>query len=151
MIASSAIYGQGLLYFAELLEPFFYFQMDPEFNDNYIPVVVSGYDGTDANFQVIVSGFVPQGTYLGIVFNDESTIKDAVGNLVNFSKEFLWAEEKLKPGWFIKWDDTTYRIMPTNQWRKQAGFTQYGIERIVGSDGQGTVPSDLSSGSGNYS
>lgn len=150
MIASSTIYGQGLLYFAELLEPFEYFQMTPEFNDNYIPVVSSGYDGTDANFQVVVSGEAPYGTYLGIVFNDNSTIKDAEGNLVNFAVEFLWAEEKFVPGKFIKWDNTTYRIMPTSAWTRQAGFTQYGIERVVGSDGQGTVPSDLNSGNGNY-
>lgn len=150
MIASSTIYGQTLLHYAELLEPFEYFQMTPEISDNYIPVVTSGYNGTDANFQVLVSGEVPYGTYLGIIFNDDSTVKDAEGNLVHYSNEFLWAEEQLAPGKFVKWDNTTYRIMPTNSWKRQAGFTQYGIERIVGSDGQGTVPSNLSSGNGNY-
>jgi len=150
MIASSAMYGQSLLHYAELLEPFLYFEMIPQFNDNYIPIISSGYNGVDANINVIVSGEVPYGTYLGIIFNDDSTVKDAEGNLVHYANEFLWAEEEFAPGKFIKWSNTTYRIMPTNSWKRQAGFTQYGIERIVGSDGQGIVPSNLNSGSSNY-
>ena len=157
MIASSAIYGQGLLHFAEALEPFNYFFMTPQMSDNYIPLVVSGYNGYDANYQVPasgivtqVSGYAPQGIYLGVFHNDQSSVKDAMGNLVNYQKYLLWAEENLDPGWFIGWQGTTFRIVESNDWPRQSGFTEYVIERLVGSDGQGTVNSGLNAGSSNY-
>jgi hypothetical protein len=150
MIASSTIYGQSLLHFTEAFEPFNYFQMTPNFSDNYTPVVTSGYSGIDANFQAVVSGYAPQGTYMGVFHNDESSVKDAMGNLVSYQRYLLWAEENLDPGWFIGWSNTTFRIVQSNDWPRQAGFTEYVIERMVGSDGQGTVPSGLNDGSGYY-
>lgn len=163
MIASSSIYGEALLNFAELLQQFTYFNMVPSINDNYTVVPYSGYAGYDANFQVPlsgltvpVSGFVPYGTYLGVMFNEEDNIKSGDGNLVYTQHFYLWCEESLQPGNFISWGANpggylnTYRIKHTAGWGAYGGFTQYELERVVGSDGQGTVASGLSDGSNNY-
>ena len=150
MIASSSIYGQSLISFSEVLEQFQYFGMTASFNDNYTIPVTSGYNGIDTNYQVVVSGFAPAGTYLGVIFNDRSGVKDNNGNLVNDQSYILWAEETFNPGWFVKWNNTTFRLTSDNDWDRQGGFIQYILERVVGSDGQGTVPSNLSDGSGSY-
>lgn len=157
MIANSAINGQMLLHFPEAFQPFNYFTMSPLINDNYIILPYSGYNGVDDNLQiplsgiqVPVSGYAPPGTYLGIFQNDESSIRPTEGNLVNYVKYLLWAEEIFIPGWFVEWNNTTYRIVSSNDWPYYAGFTQYSLERIIGSDGQGTIPSGLSDGAGNF-
>lgn len=157
MIAVNSIYGDNLLAFPEAMQTFNYFFMTPQISDNYIPLVASGYNGIDANFQAPlsgiytqVSGFAPQGTYRGVFHNDESSVKDAMGNLINYQKYVLWAREVFDPGWFISWQNTVYRIVASNDWPTMGGFTEYEIERLVGSDGQGTVPSNLGDGSSNY-
>ena len=163
MIASSTVYGESLLSFVEMMQPFVYFNMIPSINDNYTIVPYSGYNGIDANFQVPlsgltnpVSGFVPYGNYLGIMFNEEDNIKTENGNLIYLQHYYLWCEENLQPGNFISWGSNpggylnTYRIKHTSGWEQLGGFTQYELERVVGSDGQGTVASNLSDGSGNY-
>jgi hypothetical protein len=144
MISSSAIYGQAMLHFSEALSPFQYFFQQADFNDNYLPASGTMYRGTDANYQIQLQTDTLPGTYLGFFQNSESKVKDAMGNLVNYIEYLMWAEETFRPGWFVKWDNVTFRIVNANDWTMFAGFTQYTIEKFVGSDGQGTVESNLS-------
>ena len=71
-------------------------------------------------------------------------------NLINYSKYHLWCEEVLDAGKFVFWNNTTYRIVSSNDWPIYSGFTQYELERMVGSDGQGSIDSGLDDGSGSF-
>jgi hypothetical protein len=148
MIASSTIYGQVLLQFPEEFQPFEYFDMDPLINDNYVMSGYPTYSGMNPNIIVIPSGnVVPYGTYMGIFQNDTSEIKDRGGNLVTYAKWFLWAEEVLIPGKFVKYNGVVHRIVPANEWNFYGGFVQYELEKMIGSDGQGTSDSGITNGS----
>ena len=67
--------------------------------------------------------------------NDERIVKDSNGNLVTTNDEYLWTTSVLQIGYFVTFDDTTYRIIPSNEWTFEGSFTKYTINRVVGDNG----------------
>ena len=112
------LYGNMLSFFAGQLRTFTYF--------NQIAVINSGY--------VIDPNFTPQ-TLRGILQNSSSDIRDSNGNLVTTNDEYLWTTSVLQIGYFVTFDDTTYRIIPSNEWTFEGSFTKYTINRVVGDNG----------------
>lgn len=112
----SGFYGSMLLGWSELRQPMEHFDMDPKIND--------GYD--EANFLGII---------YGIIQNDSSGVKVQNGNLVRYVEDFLYYDEELKSGTFIKVKGYIYRLVLDNEWPSQGGFYRYILNKLVGSNG----------------
>jgi hypothetical protein len=150
MIGKSSLYGESLLSFSEQFQPFDYFDMIPEIDDNYIVVPTSGFNGTNPNTNVTINGISPTGRYLGIFQNALSEVKNSNGNIVTYNHFYLWCEEQFKLGAFIYAFNETFRIIPGNDWSNYGGFFQYDIEKLVGSRGNPQIDSGMSNGSGSF-
>lgn len=105
-----------LLHFPEQFRQYTYFNMDPGINSGY----------TVSSTPV---------TYWGVLQNNTTMVKDSNGNIVTSGNEFLWTSESLTMGWFVQFGDITYRIIPSNDWVSEGGFTQYSLQRVIGDNG----------------
>jgi len=150
LIATSSLYGESLLSFTEQFQTFEYFDMVPNINDNYTVIPTSGFNGTNANSYVTINGTAPTGTYLAIFQNSQTEVKDNNGNLVTKNCLYMWCEEDLKLGAFVFVFNQTFRIVPSNDWGYYGGFTQYEIDRLVGSNGGTQIDSGFSDGAVNF-
>ena len=104
------------LHFPEQFRQFTYFNMTAKTN--------SGYEVS-----------TPPVTYWGILQNSTTAIKDSNGNLAQGGNEFLWTDAPLVMGWFVLFSGITYRIIPSNDWVNEGGFTQFTLQRIIGANG----------------
>ena len=126
---TTGIYGSALLDFPERFLPFSWWKATANFNDGWTPV--------------------GQPVFLrGIFNNDLSGIKNSNGNTASYSHYFLWCQEDLDDGDFITWNGVNYRILHDNDWTSQNGFTQYIINKVVGSDGPTNLDPGFSNGGG---
>lgn len=107
-----------LLHFPEQFRQFTYFNMTPKINSGYI----------------IDNNFLPQKLW-GILQNSLNEIKESNGNLVKQINEFLWTDSALDIGKYVQFDAIIYRIIPSNDWINEGGFTRYTIDRMVGDNG----------------
>ena len=112
------LYGSMLTYFAGQFRDFTYFNQNPKINSGYT-----------------FDPLVPIGKYRGVLQNSTSDIEDSNGHLTNRIDEFLWTEANLQVGFFVIFLETTYRIVPSNDWKNEGGFTRYTIKREVGDNG----------------
>lgn len=117
---NNAIYGDMILSFPEQERKFFYFDMAPKLNDGYENIT----DG------------VPM---YGILHAEKSSAKDSNGNWVREDKQTVWSRKPLQSGKFVMFDRVVYRILTDQDWPTQGGFYVYGIEKVIGSNGQATV------------
>ena len=58
----------------------------------------------------------------------------------------LWTEEVLVAGRFIDDGEFIFRIMGDDSWTNESGFTVYGLQRVIGSDGTELVEPSFSTG-----
>lgn len=87
----------------------------------------------------------------GILQCVERRVKNSEGNLVTVRTMKFWTRKVLSVGWFIRavhgdYAGIVYRLTTDNGWREEAGFTVYGLEKVVGDDGNATA-NPVSSGS----
>ena len=112
------LYGSMLTYFSGQLRPFTYFNMTSKLNSGYT---------IDPN--------VPVQTFRGVLQNSTSDVFDSNGNLAINNNEFLWARADLQVGYFVKFGTDTFRIIPSNDWTFEGGFTRYTVSRLIGDNG----------------
>ena len=112
------LYGSMLTYFAGQLRDFTYYNQYPKINSGYT-----------------IDPLVPIGKYRGVLQNSTSDIEDGNGHLVQRMDEFLWTSADLQVGFFVIFLDVVYRIIPSNDWLFEGGFTRYTIKRGVGDNG----------------
>lgn len=115
----SGIYGVMTYAFPEQRRAGTYFNQDPKIN--------SGYDrGIDPPDETPI---------IGIFQNNESDVKDGNGNIVKRQGLYLWVEQQLTLEYFVRFADVVYRVISGNDWPFEGGFYEYGIERLVGDNG----------------
>jgi hypothetical protein len=77
------------------------------------------------------------------------------GNLVRERKMAFWTTHRLVVGKFLRLPASegahVYRIKGSNDWRREAGFTEYALERVVGADGDENVDTVPNVGTGSFS
>ena len=114
-----AVYGNQLLFFADLFRNFEYFHMSPK--------VVASYSKRD---EVTKVRGVFQYMKRGELRREEDTLADV--NVPTF-----WTRQKLKVGdYFIQKDDEVYRIVNPADWLFEGGFNCYVLETVVGNNGK---------------
>lgn len=127
----SGAYGELLLAFPEQQEQIAYFDMQ---------AVGSRY-GPPTGVQTIT----------GAIQRIERRVKENNGNLVTVRERYLWTDAVLVSGKFIRDEDgLTYRITADSEWLREAGFTRYTVERVVGADGTDSVDADINYGAGSF-
>lgn len=112
------LYGNMLTHFTGQFRDFTYFNMVPGINSGYT---------IDQNVPVV--------TLRGVLQNSESRVMDGNGNLVRSNDEYVWTTTELEVGRFVKFGDTTFRIIPSNEWIFEGGFFRYMVNRLVGDNG----------------
>jgi hypothetical protein len=116
----SGVYGDLILSFPEQFRTYSYFDQTPNINSGYTP-------GAET-------------TARGILQNAGSMVKDNNGNLVNQKSLNLWTQTKHQEGTFIRFGDAPiYRIKSGNDWPTEAGYYNYGLEKLVGANGDATI------------
>lgn len=103
-------------HFAEQFRKFTYFNMAAKTNSGY----------------TISSNPVQ---FWGVLQNNTSLVKESNGNTVQETHENLWTSEKLTIGWYVQFEETIFRIIPSNDWSNEGGFFNYTLERQPGDNG----------------
>lgn len=117
-----AIYGNQLMFFAELFRMFDYFTMKPQ--------TVASYSKRESLGKVKgVFQYMKKGELL----RENDTLADT-------NVPTLWTRQKLEVGnFFIQKDEELYRIKNPSDWTFEGGFNVYVLETFVGnSDVQNT-------------
>jgi hypothetical protein len=112
------LYGNMLSYHPGQFREFTYFDMTPGTNSGYT-----------------INPNVPVSTIRGVLQNSTSKVADSNGNLVDINDERLWTNTILIRGYFVQFQDITYRIVDGNDWPFEGGFYLYTLERVVGDNG----------------
>lgn len=117
----NGVYGSLVTAFPEQFEDVAYFDMQPQQGSGYGP-------RTDIS------------TIRAVVQCTEGRRVDPVnGNLIVTRKMDLWTEALLQVGWFVEFTEdavpVVYRLKADNEWRREAGYTRYSLERVVGANG----------------
>lgn len=116
----TGVYGGILADFPEQFQSYTYWPASANYNDGWDPV-----------------GAPMIGR--GIFHNDKSGLANSNGNTVFYSHYFMWSKLDHADGTFIEWNCTVYRVLHDNDWTTQDGYTQYHINRVIGSDSLDTV------------
>ena len=113
----NGIYGSSVVAFSEQLQTVTYFDMQPGSGSGWGP-------RTDIKqIQCILQ------------CKDGRRVKDSNGNLVTTRGLQCWYEGVLEMGRFIDDGQYIFRIAKDDSWISEAGFTVYGLDKIVGADG----------------
>ena len=76
------------------------------------------------------------------------------GNLVRERKMSFWTAADLVVGKFLRMPASegrhTYRVKGSNDWRREAGFTVYALERVVGASGDDNLDTVPNVGTGSF-
>jgi len=123
----TGIYGSELPSFPEQHQEFKWWKASAQFNDGW----------TLTTNPVLL---------YGIFHNYKSGIANSNNMTISYSHYFLWCSEEMDDGDFIQWQGVTYRILHDNNWTTQNGYTQYLINKVVGSNGTNQVDPVFSSG-----
>jgi hypothetical protein len=132
------IYGNGLRDFPEQYRTVEYFNMTPNMSGGYDPVL----DDDEEPVEPTDIEGVLQNT-------GKKGVKDSNGNIAYVSSMEFWSEDELELGWFIKFNDVTFRLIPANDWSIEDGFYRYGLEKLIGDDGSLTNDVEFNNGMGN--
>ena len=91
-------------------------------------------------------------TVRGILQCVERRIKESDGNVADYPAMKFWTRKTLNAGWFIRdKKEIIYRFfLIDNEWIEEGGFTVYGLERVVGDNGNATLDPDMSVGTGHF-
>jgi hypothetical protein len=133
---SSGVYGTIITAFYDLAETVTYFDQAPAAGSSW---------GARTDVQTI---------QVVIQCKDGRRAKNSNGNLVTTRGIQIWYEGELTMGRFIDDGKLIYRIAKDDAWTNEAGFTIYGVDKIVGADGtEVTEPAfnNGTQGAGSYS
>jgi hypothetical protein len=128
-----AIYGDMLVYYSEQFQTFECFKQ--------VARVGSGYDKLGDTFNV--TGIIQTG--------EGASAISATGRLSQYAgwrvlatpeKKELWTYQKIDFGTYFYYDDEIYVIGKRKDWSREAGFYAYGVDQLVGDNGEmtGSLP-----------
>lgn len=125
------IYGDGLLSSPELFQKAIMFNQSPVVNGGYI-------DQTT-------------GIPVRLIFKDEgSSVKTSGGSVVVTKNKTGWSRKALPPNVFLLFKSVVYRLMNDQDWAFQGGFYVYGLEKVMGDNGQTSYQPVADSGSRDF-
>ena len=126
-----SIYGDMLDFFPEQTITIPYFDMEALQNDNYGPRIY-------------------EMTTRGIVQTAKSSQEERNNNLVRESRYSWWTASGLLLGRFVQYDGITFRLKSDNDWPTQAGYFEYELEEVVGSNGSQSITPAWNTGSNSF-
>lgn len=91
------------------------------------------------------------GSIDGVIQCIERQIREQNGNLVTVRDRYLWTEEVLVSGKFIRDEEgIVYRIGADSEWIREGGYTRYTVYRVTGANGEDQNDNPVNVGTGSF-
>lgn len=123
-----AIYGDMLIYFSDLFIDVHYFKQ--------IARVGSGYDPNGAK---VIKSVIFQSINGSEIAGPVGRLakRSGWGNLALGDTQTIWSQERLTEGDYVQVVNSKriYRLLSQLDWGNEAGFFVYGIEKVIGDNG----------------